>query len=631
MNRFDLLIVGGGINGAAIARDAAARGLKTMLVEKDDLAAHTSSASSKLVHGGLRYLERYRFRLVRELLREREVMLRTAPHLVRPLRFVLPDPPGGRPTWLLRAGLALYDRLAGRSSLPRSGRVPNDEAGLAQALQPGFRLLSYWDAWVDDARLVVLNAVAAAEAGATIATRTELVSARRERDGWTAQLSGGRNVAARMIVNAAGPWVADVLNGRLGAGSRSKVRLVKGSHILVPRLWQGGHAYLLQQPDGRIVFALPFEGLTLIGTTDVPVASPGEAEISAAEADYLCAAASAYFTRRILPADIIWSYAGVRALHDDGSTAAKDVTREYHLELAAAGGGKLLSVFGGKITTARALAERALAKLGVGGRSGTATRPLPGGEPDPEPPHPGWLPAPMLARMTAAYGSRVGTVTGGAGSVDRLGRHFGAGLYEAEVRYLIETEFARSADDILWRRTKLGLVMTPAEQAALADFLQGPSGSGAVPRSGTAPLFPGWCGMALSAAEAAAQAGSGDSVIGWKLDRDQRRELLQQFPPRFGHVVADHVTLAAKAAPNAPLPGEKEGEIVGRADDGDGVEAMVVAIAGTTDRPGGGTFHITWSLGDGREAKESNDVIAARGWERLELPMPVRLEPARWP
>jgi glycerol-3-phosphate dehydrogenase len=479
MDSFDLLVVGGGINGAAIARDAAGRGLKTLLVEKDDLAAHTSSASSKLIHGGLRYLERYRFRLVRESLREREVLLRTAPHLVRPLRFVLPDPPGGRPTWLLRAGLGLYALLAGRSSLPRSQTIASDETGLAAALQPGFRLLSYWDAWVDDARLVVVNAVAAAEAGAAIATRTELVSARREPDGWTAQLSGGRTVSARMIVNAAGPWVADVLNGRLGGGSRSTVRLVRGSHILVPRLWDGGHAFILQQRDGRIVFALPYEGSTLIGTTDVPVAGPGEAEVSADEADYLSAAANLYFTRRTGPADIIWSYAGVRALHDDGSTAPKDVTREHHLELAAGGGGRLLSVFGGKITTARALAEQALAKLGVSGPSGTDIRPLPGGEPDPELPRRladlGWLPPAVLARMVAAYGSRVGAVIGGAASLDGLGRHFGQGLYEAEVRYLVETEFARGADDILWRRTKLGLAMTAGEQAALGEFLQGPS------------------------------------------------------------------------------------------------------------------------------------------------------------
>lgn len=484
MDAYDLLIVGGGINGAAIARDAAMRGLTTLLVEKDDLASHTSSASSKLIHGGLRYLERYRFRLVRESLREREVLLRTAPHLVRPLRFVLPDPPGGRPTWLLRAGLMLYDRLAGHSSLPRSGRVAADEAGLAQPLRPGFRLLGYWDAWVDDARLVVLNAVAAAEAGATIATRTALVSARREPDGWTAQLSGGRAVQARIIVNAAGPWVAEVLNGRLGAGSRSKVRLVRGSHILVPRLWDGGHGFILQQPDGRIVFALPFEGSTLIGTTDVPVSHPDAARVSPAEADYLCAAANRYFTRPIAPADIFWSYAGVRALHDDGSTAAKDVTRDYHLELAPGSGGRLLSVFGGKITTARSLAAEALERLGVRGRSRTADSFLPGGEMneirDDGHEHwlaavAGWLPADLLRRLARAYGARIARLLDGAASMADLGRHFGAGLYQAEVRYLTETEFARNADDILWRRTKLGLVMTGEEQGALRDFLEGRS------------------------------------------------------------------------------------------------------------------------------------------------------------
>jgi glycerol-3-phosphate dehydrogenase len=478
MDSFDLLIVGGGINGAAIARDAAGRGLDVLLVEKDDLAAHTSSASSKLIHGGLRYLEQFEFALVRESLHEREILLRTAPHLVRPLRFVLPDPPGGRPFWMIRAGLLLYDLLAGRGSLPRSRAAGRGEAELGAPLKPaGFRLATYWDAWVDDARLVALNALDAAERGAEIALGTELLSARRDGDDWAATLSGDREVRAGMIVNAAGPWVADVLKGRLGADTKSAARLVKGSHILVRRLWEGEHAYILQQEaDGRVVFALPYGESSLIGTTDVPVATPADAIVTAAEIAYLCAAANAYFVRQIAPEEVSWSYAGVRALYDDGAASAKDVTRDFHLELDPAPGPKLLSVFGGKITTARALALEALDRLGVGGLKFTALSPLPGG-------NVGavfnarleelaaWLPAPLLQRLAFAYGTRLDTLLGDAASLADLGRHFGAGLYEAEVRYLTCVEFARTAEDILWRRTKLGLAMTGAQQKALAGWL----------------------------------------------------------------------------------------------------------------------------------------------------------------
>src|ERR1700709_362118 len=289
MDTFDLRVIGGGINGAAIARDAAGRGLDVLLVEKDDLASHTSSSSSKLIHGGLRYLEQYEFGLVRESLHEREILLGTAPHLVRPLKFVLPDPPGGRPFWLIRAGLLLYDLLAGRGSLPRSQRVGKKDQALGTPRKPGLTLATYWDAWVDDSRLVVLNALDAHERGAEIATRTELLSARRDGDAWTATLSGGRIVSARMIVKAAGPWVADVLRGHLGVDSRSRARLIKGSHILVPRLWQGDHAYILQnEADGRVVFALPYGDHSLIGTTDVPVERPEDAVIGAEEIAYLC-------------------------------------------------------------------------------------------------------------------------------------------------------------------------------------------------------------------------------------------------------------------------------------------------------------------------------------------------------
>jgi len=479
MDSFDLLIIGGGINGAAIARDAAGRGFDVLLVEKDDLASHTSSASSRLIHGGLRYLEQYDFRLVREALHEREILLRTAPHIVRPLRFVLPDPPGGRPFWLIRAGLLLYDWLARGGTLPRSRAAGAKDAELSAPLKSaGFRLATYWDAWVDDSRLVALNALDAAERGAQIATRTEFISGRREGDAWTALLSGGRNVRAAAIVNAAGPWVADLLRQRLGADTKSAVRLIKGSHILVRRLWEGDHAYILQQKaDGRVVFALPHGEFSLIGTTDVPVKRPEDAVIDAGEIAYLCAAANAYFAREIVPADVIWSYAGVRSLHDDGAADAKDVSRDYHLELDPTPGPKLLSVFGGKITTARALALEALDAMGIGGLKFTAGTSLPGGNVSlvfnqrlEE--LASWLPAPLLRRLAHAYGTRIDSLLGDSASLADLGRHFGAGLYEAEVRYLIDIEFARTADDMLWRRTKLGLEMKKAEQAELSRWLE---------------------------------------------------------------------------------------------------------------------------------------------------------------
>jgi glycerol-3-phosphate dehydrogenase len=475
MDRFDLLVVGGGINGAAIARDAAGRGLSVLLVEKDDLAAHTSSASSKLIHGGLRYLEQYDFGLVRESLRERETMLRTAPHLVHPLRFVLPDPPGGRPWWMIRLGLFAYDLLAGRGGLPRSRGVAADTE-FGRPLKAGVRLATYWDAWVDDARLVVVNAVDAARRGAEIATRTELLGARRDVDGWTAEFGGGRAVAAKMIVNAAGPWVAKVLRERLGGSSQASARLVKGSHILVPRLWEGDHAYILQQPDGRFVFALPYGAHSLVGTTDVPVERPEDAAIAADEVEYLCAAVNFYFRAQTAPGDVVWSYSGIRSLFDDGSAKAKDISRDFRLELDQGPGGKLLSVFGGKVTTARALATEALDKLGVGGLKFTRTTPLPGGDVDA-----GfnawladlatWMPTPLLERLSRAYGTRLQDLLDGVETLEALGRDFGAGLYEKEVRYLVDAEFARTAEDILWRRTKLGLVMSPEEKAALAEYI----------------------------------------------------------------------------------------------------------------------------------------------------------------
>ena len=330
---------------------------------------------------------------------------------------------------------------------------------------------------MDDARLVVLNAMDAAEHGAEIATRTAFVSAWREGDVWRASLSDEREVAAAAIVNAAGPWVADVLRIGLRQDSASKVRLVKGSHIVVPRLFEGDHGYILQQPDKRVVFATPYEGsFTLVGTTDMPVAAPEDARVEGREIDYLCSAANLYFNRRIAPADVVWSYSGVRSLYDDGAQSAQSVTRDYHLELDDEPGAKLLSVFGGKITTARALADEALDKLGSKAARATAFSPLPGGDIfDAFNIYLGqlakWIPAPLLIRLSWAYGTRLPRLLDGASSVKELGRDFGAGLFEAELRYLLSHEFARTDEDVLWRRTKLGLHMTPAERGAVAKFV----------------------------------------------------------------------------------------------------------------------------------------------------------------
>jgi glycerol-3-phosphate dehydrogenase len=476
MERYDLLVVGGGINGAAIARDAAIRGASILLVEKDDLAGHTSSASSKLIHGGLRYLELGEFRLVREAHAEREILLRTAPHIVRPLRFVLPPAPGMRPYWMVRLGLLGYDLLALRGSLKRSRPVGRGEAELAAPLRCRDRLLSYWDAWVDDSRLTILNAVQAGEHGAAIATRTELISARRAGEDWIAQLTGGREVRAKAIVNAAGPWVAEVI-GRLGETTRSRARLVKGSHIVVPRLWQGEQGYILQQPDRRVVFALPFHGaFTLIGTTDIAVERPEDARIDADEIRYLCEAADRYFERQVRPAEVVWSYSGVRALHDDGTADPRKITRDYHLELDTDPGAQLLSVFGGKITTARALAREAVDRLGIEGRRSTSWLPLPGGDVtgayvEWQDTLSRWMPAAMVARMSQAYGTRLREMIGDASTLDQLGRDFGCGLYQREVEWLVEREFARTADDVLWRRTKLGLDIRAAGKKSLEAFL----------------------------------------------------------------------------------------------------------------------------------------------------------------
>jgi glycerol-3-phosphate dehydrogenase len=486
---FDLLVVGGGINGAGIARDAAGRGLRVLLVEQDDLASHTSSASTKLIHGGLRYLEYYEFGLVRKALREREVLLRAAPHLIRPLRFVMPHMPNLRPAWMIRLGLFLYDHLGRRELLPPSREIDmrRHAAGmpLVDSIRRGF---VYSDAWVDDARLVVLNALGAQEDGATIMTRTCLIGASREGDAWHARLQQREGttltVNTRAIVNAAGPWVASLLNGALGTPSRHNVRLVKGSHIVTRKLFDHDHAYIFQNPDKRIIFAIPYEHeYTLIGTTDLEFrGNAADVHISADEIGYLCESANRYFKHAITPADVVWTYSGVRPLLDEASDNPSAVTRDYHLELdAGAGRAPLLSVFGGKITTFRKLAEESMDLLAVPMRtttpSSTESKALPGGDiPNADfnafhgeftGRYP-WLPAALAYRYARAYGTRAGLLLAGINSPAGLGAEFGPGLYEAELVYLRDNEWACSAEDVLWRRSKLGLHV-PAETASKID------------------------------------------------------------------------------------------------------------------------------------------------------------------
>ncbi len=496
--RFDIFVIGGGINGCGIARDAAGRGYSVGLAEMTDLASGTSSASTKLVHGGLRYLEYREFRLVREALIEREVLWRNAPHIIWPLRFVLPHHGGLRPAWLLRLGLFLYDHLGGRRRLPptRALDLGRDPAG--KPLKPIFRrAFEYSDCWVDDARLVVLNARDAADRGAAILTRTRVVSARRASsdDGsgeWRIQLHDERTgaveaVSARLLVNASGPWVDYVLDAVVGQNDARNVRLVQGSHIVVRRLYAHDRSYIFQNKDGRIVFAIPYEdAFTLIGTTDLDYeGDPAAAAISDREIDYLCALASEYFANPIQRNDIVWTYSGVRPLYDDGASKAQAATRDYVLKVDGTDGEPaLLNIFGGKITTYRRLAEAVLAKieenLGAKGPAWTADQPLPGGnfEAGERGALSGRIAAryPFLAtatvhRLTRQYGTMTLRLLGDAASVADLGRHFGADLYQREVEWLIEREWARSADDALWRRTKLGLRLSKAEQAALADFM----------------------------------------------------------------------------------------------------------------------------------------------------------------
>lgn len=466
MSTYDLLIIGGGINGAAIAREAAINGARVLVVDKGDLAGATSSASTKLIHGGLRYLEYYEFKLVREALIEREKLLKAAPHLIYPMRFVLPHENTLRPWPMVRAGLFLYDHIGGRMSLPRSRGLAKDSPLLAP-LKRRMRGFVYSDAWVDDARLVILNALDAAANGAEIAPRSELVSARRESGLWHATLGDGRTVTARAVVNAGGPWVEDVAR-RVGVNARAGARLIRGSHLIVPRLFEGDQAYILQQPDRRIVFAIPYEGgHTLVGTTDVPVDSPTAAQIDAAETDYLLAAVNRYFTRQVGRDDILATYAGIRSLYDDGASEARQVTRDYVLELDESGP-PLLSVFGGKITTARHLGQVAFAKLaaplGLAIRTTSDGRLFPGGDmadfgaflSEVRTRWP-FLGAARSLRMARAYGTMLREMLADVPDEAGLGTDFGGGLSAREVDWLVTREWARSADDILWRRTKLGL------------------------------------------------------------------------------------------------------------------------------------------------------------------------------
>jgi len=473
---YDLLIIGGGINGAAIAREAALLGQSVLLVERGDLAGATSSASTKLIHGGLRYLEYYDFALVREALIERERLLKAAPHLIHPLLFVLPHEHALRPWWMVRIGLFLYDHLGGKISLPRSRGLGRDDAVYRAPLKGNGRGFVYSDANVDDARLVVLNARDAADNGAEIATRTALVSARRG-ETWHATLSDGREIEARAIVNAAGPWVAEVAT-LLGVDNHSKARLIKGSHIVVPRMFTGTHAYILQQPDRRIVFAIPYQGkFTLIGTTDIAVSAPDEAHVDEAETDYLIDCVNRHFTAQIGRADVVWSYSGIRSLYDDGASESRQVTRDYVLELDREAA-PLLSVFGGKITTARHLAQEAMEKLaepmGFAARPVTVARIFPGGElasfehflaavrtrwP--------FLERGQSYRLASAYGSMLEAMIGDATD---MGEDFGGGLGSREVDWLVTREWARTAEDILWRRTKLGLA-GQVDAARLEDYL----------------------------------------------------------------------------------------------------------------------------------------------------------------
>lgn len=490
---FDLAVIGGGINGAGIARDAAGRGAKVILLEKGDLARGTSSASTKLIHGGLRYLEHFEFALVRESLIERERLWAIAPHIIWPLRFILPHQKGIRPAWLVRLGLFLYDHIGGRKLLPPTRTVNLRDEPSGRPLHPEFgTAFEYSDCWVDDARLVVLNALDAAEHGAVIRTRTEVTGLKREDGMWHIDIAGQDTIIARSVVNAAGPAVLELLGRmrehqpRVGEG----IRLVRGSHIVVRKMFDTPQAYFCQNPDGRIFFAIPYEDdFTLIGTTDADHKGDlDNIEATPEEISYICDSANVYFRQRITPADVIYSFAGVRPLVDDGSGKPETASRGYHFEIDTDGGKTpILSVFGGKITTYRHLAESAMGRLAphlnmLAGSGWTTRAPLPGGDfpvdgvaevtADLQRAYP-FVAQNILHRWVRSYGSRVSALLGNASCIEDLGGDFGHGLYALEVDYLIKTEWARSADDILWRRSKLGLRFNPNEIQNLIEYISG--------------------------------------------------------------------------------------------------------------------------------------------------------------
>lgn len=499
----DLFVVGGGINGAGIACDAAGRPLKVGLCEMNDFASATSSASTKLIHGGLRYLEQYEFRLVREALKEREVLLAKAPHISWPLRFVLPHEPHLRPRWMLRLGLFLYDHLDWRMTLPKSESVDFAHSKYGVGLKPGFRNgFVYSDAWVDDARMVICNLKSARNMGAQIFARHRCVSARRTADGklWNIELAAphGRTVRlqARGLVNAAGPWVKHFLDEQTEIRTPKRVRLIKGSHIVVPRLHKGDHAFILQNKDNRIVFVIPYEReYSLIGTTDIAVDSSEKPSCTPEEISYLCEIASHYMAKQVTPADVVWTYSGVRPLFDDGDDNPSAVTRDYHLEVdapptATGVAAPILSVFGGKITTYRKLAEHALEDLrkfypSMGG-AWTAHKPVADGEMADAPSFeeafdrfvngaaaakPG-LPKELVRVLARRHGTGLDDLLEDVRTVADLGQHFGGHLYEAEARYLVREEWAVEPEDVLWRRTKEGLAMSEVQRIAFAEWMK---------------------------------------------------------------------------------------------------------------------------------------------------------------
>ena len=492
---YDLCIIGGGVNGCGIARDAAGRGLSVYLCEQGDLAGGTSSAATKLIHGGLRYLEYFEFRLVREALMEREVLWRIAPHIIWPLRFVLAHRRGMRPAWLLRLGLFLYDHLGGRKLLPptRSLDLANDPLG--QALKPGqfARGFEYSDCWVDDARLVVLNARDAADRGAVIRTRTRAIAAARHADHWVVTMEGRRTsksetIKAKVLVNAGGPWVGQILAATLKVNAPADVRLVQGSHIVVRKRYQHDRCYVFQIADNRIIFAIPFErNFTLIGTTDRDYkGDPASVSATSEEIDYLCEGASEYFREPVRREDVVWTYSGVRPLYDDGAGEAQAATRDYELILDDDGGAPLLSIFGGKLTTYRRLAEHALEKLTphlpavLQNKGWSGQTPLPGGDfaaagfavlvRNMARSYP-WLAADHVERLCRLYGTRMRDLLRSATSAASLGRNFGATLTEAEIDYLMREEWAECAEDVVWRRTKLGLLLTEEQIAAIDAYI----------------------------------------------------------------------------------------------------------------------------------------------------------------